>query len=337
MQDKHIEQITELKKRSEPFAVALVVNREAPSSGKAGDRAIIRQNGQLTGWIGGGCVKGIVLKEAADAISSGKPRLVRIGKHITQPQKHGNVMEYKMTCQSEGTVEIFIEPVLPQPHLVVVGKTEIANALTKLGNAAGFRITGVARDAGLKTFHKVDELITQIDLSNVKTGPLSFIVVATQGEDDEKAMMTAVKKQYAYLGFVASRKKSASIIQYLKDAGVEDSVIGTITSPAGLDINAKQPDEVAISILAEIIQVKNGLSVLVQQELPAEAGVAVAAPEYYINPVCGVPVDKNNPRHIIEYQGEKVYFCCDGCKVKFEKDPEKYIQAREQGLEYEGM
>ena len=76
---------------------------------------------------------------------------------------------------------------------------------------------------------------------------------------------------------------------------------------------------------------------LVQQELPAEAGGAVAAPEYYINPVCGVPVDKNNPRHIIEYQGEKVYFCCDGCKVKFEKDPEKYIQAREQGLEYEGM
>lgn len=337
MLDKFIELITELKKKSEPFAMALVVNREAPSSGKAGDRAIIRQNGQLIGWIGGGCVKGIVLKEAADAIQTGKPRLVRIGKNINQSQKHRNVMEYKMTCQSEGTVEIFIEAVLPQPHLVVIGKTEIANALTKLGHAAGFRITGVAKEAGLKTFHKVDELITQIDLSNVKTGPLSFIVVATQGEDDEKAMMTAVGKQAAYLGFVASRKKSLSIIQYLRDAGVEEALIGKINSPAGLDINAKQPDEVAISILAEIIQVKNGLSVLVSQDIPSGDGQPVTAPDYYINPVCGVPVDKNNPRHVIEYKGESVYFCCDGCKVKFEKDPEKYIQAREKGLEYEGM
>ena len=332
-----LELVTDLKKRNEAFAMALVVNREAPSSGKAGDRAVIRKNGQLTGWIGGGCVRGIVLKEAADAIQTGKPRLVRIGKNIVQPQKHGNVMEYKMTCQSEGTVEIFIEPVLPQPHLVVIGKTEIAKSLTRFGHAAGYRVTGVARDAGLKTFDKVDELITQLDLSKVKTGPLSFIVIATQGEDDEQALQAALGKQAAYIGFVASRKKIASVIQYLADAGIEQSDLDRITSPAGIDINAKQPDEVAISIMAEIIRVKNSLTIMAEQDQPAESGSQPAAPEYYINPVCGVPVDKNNPKHIVEYQGEKVYFCCDGCKVKFEKDPAKYILAREQGLEYEGM
>lgn len=326
MLDEFLYNTQELKKQNEPFAMAIVVRREAPSSGKVGDKAVINKFGEILGWVGGGCVKGIIIKEAEDAMKSGKARLVRIGKSI-EPSKQIDVMEYKMTCQSEGTIEVFIEPVLPVPHLVVIGKTAIARSLTKLAGALGYRITGVAQDANLQTFEKVDELITQINLASVKTTPASFIVVATQGEHDEKALEEALKKESAYLGFVASKKKMASMANYLADAGFDKAAIDVIKSPVGIDINAKSPDEVAISILAEMIQIHNNSPVMLSfekfDESKAETGMS---PKYYINPVCGVPVDMHNPKHVIEYQGEIVYFCCDGCKVKFEEDPGKYIK-----------
>ncbi|MFZ9662008.1 MAG: XdhC family protein [Chitinophagaceae bacterium] len=338
MHDAHLDKILELKAKQEPFAIAIVVGREAPSSGKAGDKAVIDRRGVLSGWIGGGCVKGIVLKESASAIQSGKPRLVRIGKHLQNNKIQEDVMEYKMTCQSEGTVEIFIEPVLPQPHLMVLGKSQIARALVKLARHAGFRITAVAPDANLQTFEKVDELITRFQLDQVKTYPNTFIVVATQGEQDELALSEALKKEYAYLGFVTSRKKMGSITSYLTDSGFAKEKIESIHAPAGIDINAKQADEVAISILAEMIQFKNS-NVLWSsfQDKESAATGQNDTPQYYINPVCGIPVDMKNPKHIMEYNGETVYFCCDGCKIKFEKEPEKYIRAREMGLAPEGM
>lgn len=337
MLDQYLEKLQELRKKNEPFALATVVRREAPSSGKVGDKAVINQWGEINGWVGGGCVQGIVLKETRAALESGKPRLVRIGKHLQDAQQQNGVMEYKMTCQSEGTVEVFIEPVLPQPHLVVMGKSEIARALVKMGKAAGYRVTGVAADANLQTFEKVDELITQLSLANVKTSPTSFIVVATQGMNDEQALLEAMKKEAAYVGFVASRKKIGAIKSYLIDAGCDAAKVEAMHSPAGIDVNAKQPLEVAISILAEIIQVKNNLSSFGNWEAAPAAEKPATAPDWYINPVCGVPVDKHNPKHVIVYKEEKVYFCCDGCKVKFEKDPEKYIKAREMGLAPEGM
>jgi xanthine dehydrogenase accessory factor len=325
MLDKFLEYTQELKKKNEPFAMAIVVRREAPSSGRPGDKAVINKYGEILGWVGGGCVKGIIIKEAEDALKSGKARLVKIGNSIL-PSKQEGVMEYKMTCQSEGTVEIFIEPVMPQPHLLVIGKTAIAQSLVKLAREAGYRITGVAQDANLQTFEKVDELITQLNLANVKTTAASFIVVATQGEQDEKALQEALKKERAYLGFVASKKKMASLVNYISDLGFDKVAIDSIKSPAGIDINAKTPGEVAISILAEIIQVKNSLPSTVSfEKFDASKAESGTSPKYYINPVCGVPVDINNPKHIIQYKQEKVYFCCDGCKVKFEGDPEKYM------------
>lgn len=334
MHDIH-ELILKSIRAQESFAVVQVVARMAPSSSKVGDKALVKKNGKMIGWIGGGCVQGIVQKESADAISSGKPRLVRIGKKLNNAQKQEGIMEYQMTCQSEGQVEVYIEPYLPQPHLMVIGKSEIAKAVVKLGKSLNFRVTGVADGANLQTFEQVDELITQLDLSKVKTSRLSFIVVATQGDQDEKSLSEALKKDSSYVGFVSSRKKSGSIRQYLTDAGFDAAAIDNIHSPAGIDINAKQPDEVAVSILAEIIQVKNGLAP--EEQSSAEPEKNETAPSFYINPVCGIPVDMNNPRHVIMYGEEKVYFCCDGCKIKFEKDPDKYIKAREMGLAPEGM
>lgn len=316
----------EFTKKNEPFAIAIVVRRDAPSSGKTGDKAIINKFGETIGWVGGGCVNAILIKEAEDAMKTGKARLVKIGKSLI-PQKQDGVMEYKMTCQSEGTVEVFIEPVLPLPHLLVMGKTAIAKALVKMAKLAGYRVTAVAVDAKPTTFEQVDELITQINLEKVQTNAATFMVVATQGEQDEASLEQALKKEHAYIGFVASKKKKDAVLEYLKGAGIEDKKIAAIHSPAGIDINAKKPEEVAISILAEIIQIQNNNPSLQAFTQFAETRAEAGKPKFYINPVCGVPVDINSPKHIIEYKNEKVYFCCDGCKVKFEAEPDKYITA----------
>jgi xanthine dehydrogenase accessory factor len=317
--------IQELTKKNEPFAIAIVVRREAPSSGKTGDKAIINKYGEIIGWVGGGCVKSILVKEAEDAMKTGKARLVKIGKSLTT-QKQEGVMEYKMTCQSDGTVEVFVEPVLPLPHLLVMGKTAIAQALVKMAKLTGYRVTAVAAGAKPDTFEQVDELITQVNLEQVKTSPATFIVVATQGEQDEAALEQALKKEHAYIGFVASRKKKTAVFDYLLQSGIEKEKTAAIHSPAGINIHAKKPEEVAISILAEIIQLQNNnpsLQVFTQFD---STRTAAGKPVFYINPVCGVPVDINNPRHVIEYKNEKVYFCCDGCKIKFEEAPDKYIK-----------
>jgi xanthine dehydrogenase accessory factor len=326
---KFLQDADHLREKNEPFAMATVVRREAPSSGKPGDKAVINKHGEILGWIGGGCVRGIVVKEAEDAIKTGRARLVKIGKTLVPSQQEG-VVEYKMTCQSEGTVEIFIEPVLPRQHLVVIGKSAIAKALVKLSADADYRITAVAQDASLHTFEKVDELITQLNLSQVKTTPSTFIVVATQGESDEKALTESLHKQYAYLAFVASRKKMMSVKEYLEKSGFDKDKIDTIVSPAGIDINAKTPEEVAISILAQMIQVRNAMTAPLKfEQFEPSMENGSSAPSYYINPVCGVPVDINNPKHVEEYKGEKVYFCCDGCWEQFVAAPEKYMVKQE--------
>lgn len=337
MLDVYVSKMEELRKRNEPFALATVVRRVAPSSGKPGDKAVVNRLGEMFGWVGGGCVKGILLREAEDAMKSGKPRLVRIGKEL-ENQFLGEVKEYKMTCQSEGMVEVFVDPVVPPPHMVVMGKGLIAKSLVKLARAAGYRVTGVAQDANLQTYDKVDELITQLKLDHVKMGPASCIVVATQGDGDEKALMEALRSPAAYIGFVSSHKKAASLRSYLTDAGIDAARVAALRAPAGMDIMAKQPDEVAISILAEIIALRNtGKLPQPFEGFIQQADVPASAPKWYINPVCGVPVDMNSPKHVVEYEGEKVYFCCDGCKVKFDKEPAKYIKMRELGLQPEGM
>ena len=329
MYEEFFEKLEELRKRNEPFVTATVVRREVPSSGKSGDKAIIDKFGKMTGWIGGGCVKGIILKEADDAIKSGKSRLVKVGKSLSTLKQEG-VVDYKMTCMSEGTVEVFIEPVLPSPHLVVIGKTAIAKALVKIARTAGFRITVVAADITPQTFEKVDQLITQINLDQVKLFSSSSIVVCTQGEQDEEALEQVLQKKCSYIGFVASRKKKSGVFEYLLQQGMDQKKLDEVHSPAGIDIAAKRPEEVAISIIAEIIQVHNNKPPHAESFIDTGENVDSEIqndikPSYYINPVCGVPVDKNSPKHIIEYHGEKVYFCCDGCKVKFEAEPARYM------------
>ncbi|MGI9550735.1 MAG: XdhC family protein [Aurantibacter sp.] len=318
------------------FAIAQVVDRIAPSSGKVGDKAVILETGELIGWVGGGCVRGIVVKEALDVIKSKRYRRIRISPE-GGTRETVNFKEYVMSCQSKGTLEVLIEPVMPQPEIIVVGKSNIARKLSQLATAADFRVSVLANDVDAQMFPTAHAVSEQVDFSTFKNLSNSYIIVTTQGEDDDLSVKKALETEVSYVGFVASRKKAEDIKGYLSKEGISDERIAQLKSPVGLDINAKLASEVAISILAEVIDhfrkgnVSENMPVNEEEKTlvtpaptPAETQFAE---EYYINPVCQVPVSKTNPKHVIEYKGETVYFCCDGCKVSFEKDPGKYMEA----------
>ncbi|MGB5668683.1 MAG: XdhC family protein [Maribacter sp.] len=319
------------------FAIAQVIDRIAPCSGKVGDKAIVLETGELIGWIGGGCVRGIVIKEAIEVIKSKRYRRVRISPEGGTTET-ANIKEYVMSCQSKGTLEVIIEPVIPQPELIVVGKSNIARKLVQLASAADFRVSVLATDADVQMFPTANHVSELVEFGAFKNLVNTYIIVTTQGEDDELSVKKALQTSVKYVGFVASAKKSEDIKTYLKKEGIPHERIEQLRSPVGLDINAKLASEVAISILAEVIDhFRNGNA---SETMPIHNHVHVSeiettastpaedkfAEEYYINPVCQVPVSKKNPKHIIEYKGEKVYFCCDGCKVSFEKNPEQYFK-----------
>jgi len=317
------------------FAIAQVVDRMAPSSGKVGDKALILESGEMIGWVGGGCVRGIVIKEALDVIRSKRYKRVRISPE-GGTRETATYKEYVMSCQSKGTVEILIEPMISQPEIIIAGKSNIARKLSALAVAADFRVSVLAIDADSQMFPGVHRVYDTIDFSPFKNLSNTYIIVTTRGENDDLAVKKALETHAGYVGFVASAKKAEDIRTSLSKDGLSDDVIARLRSPVGLDINAKLASEVAISILAEVIDdFRNARDSAKKQkhEAPSETATPVASTagdtfteEYYINPVCQVPVSRKNPKHIIEYKGELVYFCCDGCKVSFEKNPAQYIK-----------
>jgi len=291
MRNEFVDRLKQLSIDREPYATAMIVRRRTPSSGKPGDKAIITADGHIDGWIGGGCTRGIILKEALLAIQDQKPRFVTIS-----PQKMENTFPntkiYSMTCQSGGEVEAYIEPVIPKPHIVIFGNSHIGMAL--------------ANEFEVNEKHQN-----------------SFVIVCTQGEGDLEALHKAISMGSQYLAFVSSRKKAQSIFTDLRrDKGLGFDELKKIKTPAGLDLGAKLPEEVAISILAEIVK-----QFRLDSQVDASDIAVLEAPneDYYMNPVCNIPIQKSTAKHILEHAGEKVYFCCDGCKVSFEKDPAKYI------------
>ncbi len=327
-------QIEKYLAKGEDFAIAQVIDRIAPSSGKVGDKALILATGELIGWVGGGCVRGIVIKEALDVIKTKRFRRVRISPE-GGTRETANYKEYVMSCQSKGTLEVLIEPVIPQPELIVVGKSNIARKLVQMASAADFKVAVMASNADVQMFPTANHVSETVDFSFLKGVSNTYIIVTTQGEDDDLSVKKALETSVKYVGFVASKKKAEDIKTYLKNEGISEERINQLRSPVGLDINAKLASEVAISILAEVIDhfrkgnVSEKMPVhqpdTTSEKVASMPAAATFAEEYYINPVCQVPVSKKNPKHVVEYQGEKVYFCCDGCKVSFDKEPSKYI------------
>lgn len=319
MSDEFLEYYNKLSQERVPFATAIVVNRVVPSSGKPGDRAIIMRDGTIKGWIGGGCTRGIVLKEALLAIQQGKPRLVSITPDADKAMPKG-VISYNMTCQSGGSVSVYIEPVLPKPHILVIGRSHIGMALARISKVTGYQVTAVAEGADKEAYPTADKVVDSQTLDTSLVKPGTFTIVCTQGENDAGALRQAIRSGSDYVAFVSSMRKANAIYRELMEQGVTAEELQKVKTPAGMNINAKLPEEVAISILAEIISI-------FRKENTSSAGKAEAQlnmKEYFINPVCNVPIQRSTAKHIIKYKDIDYYFCCDGCKISFEADPEKY-------------
>ena len=318
-----IDQISKYMGQGEAFAVAHVIWREAPSSGKPGDKAIILKDGTIIGWIGGGCVKGIAVKEAREAIRENRSRLVRIDPDEGNSEDSSH-KTYRMTCHSGGTMELFIEPITPNPQLIIVGKSNIARALSKLAIATNLRVHVLSNDVHKGMFPGVNNIHDRVDFSKINIDKNTFIVVSTQGEDDEESIRMALETSCNYVGFISSLRKSVKIKEYLLQTELSANRINELKTPVGMDINAKLPEEIAISILAEIVQFFRDPN----RKLDQESDTAIND-DTYINPVCRVAVSKKDAKHVLEYGAHTVYFCCDGCKVSFDTEPEKYIEILE--------
>jgi xanthine dehydrogenase accessory factor len=253
MNDQDIKATTEqLIASGKPYVVATVVRAEAPTSAKAGDRAILDESGLLAGWIGGGCAKPAVTSNAAEALQDGRPRLIRISKDIDDLES--DIIGYLMTCHSGGTLDIFIRPVMPKELLVIIGHTAIAEALCELASTCGYDVTVAAPGGNRERFSGASDWIESFDgVSGILRRPAA-IVVATQGSGDARGLESALALDADYIGLIASPKKTARLKEALEQRGCDKEAIARIDGPAGIYIGAAAPEEVAVSVLAELVQ-----------------------------------------------------------------------------------
>jgi xanthine dehydrogenase accessory factor len=306
-----------LAKRGEPFVLATVVWSRAPSSGKPGSTALITREGKIHGWLGGACAEPTVVREGLRAIEEGSPRVLFLGTaEELEREGRAGVVRVPIACQSEGALEVYVEPVLPAPHLVVIGRSPAVDALARMADALGWR-TGVVDDDGHAGDHDAPSVITSLDMEAARVGPGSFVVVATQGYYDEDALMRALETPAAYVGLVASRRRAESVLGYLRDRGVSDEALARVQAPAGLDLGHVPNQEIAVAILAELVQRRAAG----QLEPPP----AVEARHEEIDVVCGMTVDVATARFRTTHEGRTYYFCSTGCLDRFTKDPAPFL------------
>jgi xanthine dehydrogenase accessory factor len=297
-----LQEAGELARRGEEFALATVVWRQAPSSGHQGARAIITASGEIRGWIGGACAEPVVIREAQRAIVDREPRLLLLGTR----EQFGDVPEgmilLPISCQSEGAMQVYVEPVVSNPHLVVVGRSPMAHTLSQLARALGWRA----------------DLIDAVDFSAADVDERAVVVVATQGHGDEDVIEQAVRALPAYVGLVASRRRGEAVLGYLADRGVPKDLLERVRVPVGLDLGHTSHREIAVAILAELVQLRAAGALI------ADHPVAATTPSRAIDPVCGMTVPADRTSRPFEYGGVSYYFCSVGCRTAFERDPASY-------------
>ncbi len=285
----------QLVSEGRPFATASVVRAERPTSARPGDRAIVTADGVLHGWIGGSCAQPTVVKAALAAIADGRPRLVRLtpdpGAH---PAPEG-YEELPMTCFSGGTLDVHIEPQHPQPRLVVVGDLPVAQALARLGKAMSWRVLAVVGEGGGEAMAQADGVRSDLSAIAEWATPWTAIVIATHGHFDEPAVTAALHTPATYVALVASRKRAAEVAHQVATEGLA-AELHRLRSPAGLDIGAQRGDEIALSIVAEIVRERRAAEVARAVTDPAAESSTAAeaatdsAPAVAIDPVCGMEV-----------------------------------------------
>jgi len=327
----------ELEAAGRPFAVATVVAVRRPTSARPGSSGLVHPDGSIEGWVGGSCAQPVVVREALRALVDGQPRLLRLSKDVPAEGRRGDgIVELVMTCHSGGTLEIYVEPHLPAPVLWVAGTTPIAGALAELGSAAGWRVSVFDPIADPAAFPSAERVIVGSEIGATDPTANPAIVIATQGVWDEEAVAAALARNAAYVGLVASPTRAAVVRAWLRDeGGIPEERLAALRAPAGLDLGAETAEEIALSILAELVQVRRGTAAFVASPGPATLAGEVPVPSLepvvddivLLDPVCGMTVDRVHARHLAEHDGVVYAFCSIGCRTSFIREPTAYLPA----------
>jgi len=252
---KVLDLIDRLRQAGEDFCVVTVLRTAAATSAKAGAKAIVTRDGAVHGYIGGGCVQGAVRRVGLEVLEQGEPRLIRVkpNEDVLEPVDVDGVELHKSACPSGGTVDLFFEPMHQAPRIVICGASPVALTLARLAGAMGYQAIIAAPGADLEALEETCQTWPGYDLGDLKIADRDAIVVATQGKRDREALKSALTTAAGYLGMVGSRTKIGKLIDQLR-ADVPAERIAELHGPAGLAIGAIDPEEIALSILSEIVQ-----------------------------------------------------------------------------------
>jgi xanthine dehydrogenase accessory factor len=306
----------ELEERGERFALATVVRVDRPVSARPGDRAVVRSDGRLEGWVGGSCSQPIVVREALAALADGRPRLVRIRPPGGPPEPpEAGVITEVTACASEGGLDVFVEPRLPQSLIVIAGSSPVARMLAQLATVLGRRVHAALSDPA-EQVPGVEACLDVEALGAASLGSADAVVVATMNRYDEAALEGALATGAGYVGLVASRPRTAKVLDMLRARGVAEVELERVHSPAGLDLGPSSQEEIALAVLAEIVAVR---------EKATTVGEArPCAPDEAIDPVCGMIVVVGEGTLSASQGDRAVYFCSPHCRSEFAAQPARY-------------
>ena len=284
-----------LQQAGTPYALVSVVRALAPASARPGDKAVVTADGQLHGWVGGGCAQPAVLRTVRQALADGRARLIRIAPADGGHEKDlGDVLEFGMACHSGGTLELFVDPMLPRAQLVVIGASPVAHSLAQLAPRVGFGVTLVAHEADAAAYPDAQRVIASDDLATAarQIAPGAWVVVATQGRRDVQALRLALALGARQVSFVASAKKAQVLKDSLIASGSDATAVGEIVAPAGYPMPATTPEEIALSVLAAVVSHRRGATAPLAEPVPALAPETTPTPA---TPCCGGPAAELPP------------------------------------------
>jgi xanthine dehydrogenase accessory factor len=274
-------------------------------------------DGTVRGWLGGACAEPTVVREAQAALSDCRPRLLFLGSpdEIAAHARDGTV-SVPMACESEGALEVYVEPFVPRPQVVVVGRSPAVHALATQARSIGWDVA-VIDDGGRASEHPHPEVVrTTLDLAGLGIDGSSAIVVATQGHYDDVALRAALATDAGYIGVVAAEKRASTLLRLLHDRGVDDAQLARVHAPAGLDLGPLDNAEIAVAVLADLVarRASGGL----------RASVGAPARREAIDPVCGMTVFVDDAKYHTNVAGTDYWFCAAGCLQTFERDPNAF-------------
>jgi xanthine dehydrogenase accessory factor len=253
------EMIAEQRATGQPFAVVTVVRTADATSAKAGAKALVTASGYILGHVGGGCVQGAVRGAAAQALKSGAVDTIRVkpSGEVTSAFDTDGTPLHKSGCPSGGTIELLIEPYAPPPAVVVAGASPVAAAIGRIAHVTGYRVVhaALAGDHGL--IAEAAQTVDGFDLAPLDLTPQDFIVIAAQGKRDLDALRAALLSPATYVAMVASSRKARTLLDRLRAEGIDEARLSRLKSPAGLDLGGVDPEEIAVSVIAEIVQTRN--------------------------------------------------------------------------------